>query len=142
MFFFTVQCPIEKTGYFEVLGKCYFTDTIKRNFDHSQAHCEEIFPFGGRLYEPRDLATNAEVGKAHQKYHGNRSDAWIGITDRISQGTYQYASDNGHLTISRWFSGEPNNDGARCVVYGYGSTGVWFDDYCSAQEFYFCERTY
>ena len=23
-----IRCPIEKSGYFEVLGKCLFTDTI------------------------------------------------------------------------------------------------------------------
>ena len=89
---------MEKPGYFKVLGKCYFADKISRNFDNSQAHCKEVFPLGGQLFEPRDLKINEEVGKAQTKYHG--SGAWIGITDRINQGSYKYASDSGSLTIS------------------------------------------
>ena len=63
-----IRCPIEKSGYFEVLGKCLFTDTIKRNFDDSQAHCKEIFPVDGRLFEPRDQSTNEEVGRINKDY--------------------------------------------------------------------------
>ena len=50
--------------YFGVLGKCYFTDTIGRNFDDSQELCREMFPLGGQLFEPRDQTTNEEVAKA------------------------------------------------------------------------------
>ena len=47
-----------------MLGKCYFTDTIGRNFDDSQEICKEMFPLGGQLFEPRDQTTNEEVAKA------------------------------------------------------------------------------
>ena len=77
-----------------MLGKCYFTDKIKRNFDDSQAHCKEVFPLGGKLFEPRDETTNKEVLKAFERYHGDFSDTWLGITDRISQGSYKYESDH------------------------------------------------
>ena len=67
-----IRCPIEKSGYFEVLGKCLFTDNITRNFDDSQAHCKEIFPLDGKLFEPRDQTTNEEVGKEIREYYSNR----------------------------------------------------------------------
>jgi len=136
-----IKCPIEKSGYFEVHGKCYFTDNILRNFDDSQVHCKDIFPLGGRLFEPREQITYEEVRKFKKWYHGSSSISWIGITDRISQGDYRYSSDNGHLTMSDWRSGEPNNNNERCVIM-YKSTDDWHDYPCSSQAYHFCERTY
>ena len=133
------RCPIEISGYFEVLGKCYFTDKIKRNFDNSQAHCKEIFPLGGRLFEPRDETTNEEVVKAKKGYFvGGR--VWFGITDRTSQGSYRYLSDDGQLTISKWHSGQPSEDYERCVIM-CSSSGEWCDYPCSSIGYHFCERT-
>ena len=34
--------PSKKPRYFIVLGKFYYTDNIKRNFDNSQAHCNQL----------------------------------------------------------------------------------------------------
>ena len=137
-----VDCPIEKSEYFEVFGKCYFTDKIKRNFDDSQAHCKKIFPLGGRLFEPRDEATNEEVVKVESKIHGSNL-AWIGIIDRISQGSHRYSSDNGQLTLSQWGSGEPGGGTERCVrTCSHHSSGNWCDYECSGQWYHLCERTY
>ena len=135
-----LRCPIEKPGYFEVLGKCYFTDSSQRNFDKSQAHCKEIFPLGGRNFEPRDQTTNKEVAKAYKELTNNNY-AWIGITDRSSQGNYQYESDNGELTVSQWKSGEPNSDRERCGIL-CNSSGDWCDYRCSFTSRHICERTY
>ena len=125
-----------------MLGKCYFTDKIKRNFDDSQAHCKEVFPLGGKLFEPRDETTNKEVLKAYKRYHGEFSNTWLGITDRISQGSYKYESDNGQLTISKWSEGQPNYDSERCVI-SLNSSGAWNDYPCSGYNFlHICESTY
>ena len=136
-----IKCPLEKSGYFEVLGKCYFTDTIKRNFDDSQAHCKEIFPLGGRLFEPRNLTTNKKVRENRLEDFSLYSHAFIGITDRISQGSYRYESDNGQLTVSQWNGVEPNNDNEHCVTI-CSSSGDWCDDPCSSPFLHICERTY
>ena len=130
------RCPLEISGYFEMRGKCYFTDTITRNFDNSQAHCKEVFPLGGQLFEPRDDTTNKEVMK--NRYKGA---TWIGITDRSSQGIYRYESDNGQLTVSQWYSGEPNGADQHCVVI-INSNGDWYDTECSGSLYSLCERTY
>ena len=130
-------CPLEKSGYFEVFGKCYFTDTIKRSVDDSQAHCKEIFPLGGQLFEPRDEATNREVIK--NRYKGS---TWIGITDRSSRGSYRYESDNGPLTVSQWSSSEPNGDNERCVGFCSNSRPTWCDYPCNWAFLALCERTY
>ena len=140
------RCPIENSGYFEVLGKCYFTDKISRNFDDSQAHCKEIFPIGGRLFEPRDETTNKKVVKAKKKYHGGSyrgSTTWIGITDRRSQGNYRYLSDNGQLTVSsKWLPGlQPNCDSECECVDICRSNGYWCDRRCSTLNYHLCERT-
>merc|ERR1711971_1255116 len=115
------NCEVNDPNYFEVLGKCYFTDTIRRSFDESQAHCKEVFPLGGRLFEPRDETTYKEVLKDRYKSY-----LWIGITDRSSQGIYQYLSDNGQLTVSQWLSGQPGSDSEHCVVI-CKSHGDWCD---------------
>ena len=132
---------MEKSGYFEILGKCYFTDEVHRNFDGSQAHCKEIFSLGGRLFEPRNETTNVEVvgkmwaGTTWAKY------PWIGITDRSSRGNYKYESDNGHLTVSsRWRAGEPSDENQHCVEF-CNSRGDWCDGSCSWRKYCFCEGT-
>ena len=134
------DCPLEKSAYFEVLGKCYYSDNIKRNIFDSEKHCKTIFPFRGRLFEPKDQTTNKEVAKAQKKIHGS-NDAWIGITDRRSHGTYQYASNNEPLSISKWLSGGPNNENDHCVEF-CNQSGDWCDLYCSALRYHICERTY
>ena len=145
-------CPIEKPEYFEVRGKCFYTDNTTRNFDDSQVHCKEIFPHGGRLFEPRDVSTK-EIVKAYKRYNNDSvPSAWIGITDRSSQGNYRYESDNGQLTVSQWRSGQPNDDNDHCVILCNGSNGEWCDYACSESEnsanyqfiasYPFCERTY
>ena len=128
-------CPIEKPEYFEVRGKCFYTDNTTRNFDDSQAHCKEIFPHGGRLYEPRDKSTNKEVAQAS---HRASNWVWIGITDRSSQGSYQYSSDDGTLTISQWAADRPSNDNEDCGVF-CTKGGSWCDAPCSDEKYYVCE---
>ena len=124
---------------FEVLGKHFYTDKITRNFDDAQAFCKKIFPLGGRLYEPRDETTNEEIIKNRYK------PSWIGITDRISQGSYLYESDNGQLTISPpWHPGQPNRGNQRCVRFCESSKwqGKWCDQSCFSLRHSICERTY
>ena len=136
-------CPLEKSEYFEVLGKCYYSDNITRNFDDSQVHCKEIFPLNGRLFEPRAQNTNKEVVKAFIKHQGDTLSPWIGITDRSSQGSYRYDSDNGYLTASQWDSNgnQPNDDTHHCVRM-CNSSGDWCDVSCSSSRRHVCERTY
>ena len=139
-------CPIEQPEYFEVRGKCFYTDNTTRNFDDSQAHCKEIFPHGGRLFEPRDVSTK-EIVKAYKRYHGSVRSAWIGITDRSSQDSYQYASDNGQLTIFQWARNQPNcKSSCKCLSF-CRNNGDWCDMPCSfagnsAGNYHVCERTY
>ena len=125
---------MEKPGFFLALGKCYFTDTIKRNYDDSQAHCNEIFPHGGQLFEPRDETTNKEVLKNRLQCCGT----WIGITDRYSHGSYRYESNNGHLTLSLWIPNEPSPN-EHCVII-CNTSGEWNSVPCSMAFWQICER--
>ena len=63
-------------------------------------NCKTIFGDAGRLFEPRDEATHDQVvaaGKGEYWY-------WIGITDRLVEGNFQYDS-GGNLTFQNWPSG-------------------------------------
>ena len=138
--------PSKKPRYFIVLGKFYYTDNIKRNFDNSQANYKEIFPIDGKLFEPRDQTTNEEVAKANENYHSGGTGgwakwAWIGIKDKSSQGIYEYLNDNGPLTTSQWALGEPSNDNKYCVVI-CNSNGDWCDQECSLARYHVCESAY
>ena len=83
-----------------------------------------------------------EVGKVQLGYHGaNNRWAWLGITDRSSQGSYRYESDNGDLTTSRWHPGEPNSEDEHCV-HLCASAGNWCNRDCSVKVYTLCERTY
>ena len=92
----------------------------------------------GKLFEPRDLATNNLVigfatGIETNKY-------WLGINDIDTEGIFQYAT-GGDLVFTNWFNGEPNNYGVGedCVEsYNYGGTN-WGDYICELHRHSICE---
>ena len=67
---------------------------------------------GGHLVTINDAAENAWVVDTFAHYDGVIRPLWIGLTDRDSEGNFQWVSGQS-FTYSNWnvLSGEPNNSG-------------------------------
>ena len=86
----------------------------------------------GKLFEPRDLATNNLVTDYARGI--TNTDFWFGINDIDIDGTFQYAT-GGNLDFTNWRSGQPDNyDGVEDCVRTEGGT-TWNDDNCANDQY-------
>ena len=89
----------------------------------------------GKLFEPRDLATNNLVNDYAQGIIS--PPFWLGINDIDIEGTFQYAT-GGNLVFTNWGVGRPDNyGGAQDCVYIY--LKQWDDDNCENKHASICE---
>ena len=96
----------------------------------------------GKLFEPRDLATNNLVTDYARGI--TNTDFWFGINDIDIDGTFQYAT-GGNLVFTNWAGGQPDNSGGaqNCGIIGYGplpyKDGKWDDIQCYPNHASICE---
>ena len=71
---------------------------------------------------------------------GDKHVAWIGINDKNVEGEFVYASSREEVTVTDWYTGEPNNYGGNenCVHFDYSE--IWNDDRCSKKHSFICEN--
>ena len=99
----------------------------------------------GKLFEPRDLATNDLVIDYAQGIRNTRF--WLGINDIDIEGTFQYAT-GGNLVFTNWEASQPDNQhGAQDCVYSgsplnSGILGKWDDFNCNTKYSSICEMIY
>ena len=100
------ECACLKLGgtYTFILGKCYFVEINIFNYTDSMVNCQNQFGSNhtGKLFEPRDLATNDLVIDYARGITNNVF--WLGIDDIDVEGTFQYAT-GGNLV----FTNPPNH---------------------------------
>ena len=138
-----MNCP-EGEQYKKINGVCYHFDKTSRTFDETQAYCEQIFGPTGKIYEPK---TEAEERIFYDNYGSGKlidSCAWVGITDRETEGVYKYASSGTVVPESAlfWHKRQPTDTSGNqnCVCNGYLTIKTSFDDYpCSTKCHIICE---
>ena len=136
---------------------CYYFETQKMNFNDAQTSCETKFgSSGGKLFEPKDLATHNAV-REKQVEEVRKSDiynryykTWIGISDRGHEGAFTFVSDDAHLPFTApWASGQPNDAGSSnydCVaIYDFPDdknyrNDPWADMECDYTNLSICEQ--
>ena len=92
----------------------------------------------GKLFEPRDLATNDLV----TNYAKGIKNAvfFLGINDIDIEGTFQYTT-GGNLVFTNWQVGQPDNYGGAqdCGMIWYASGWKWDDVQCDSKQASICE---
>ncbi|CAB1327003.1 unnamed protein product [Coregonus sp. 'balchen'] len=70
------------------------------------------------------------------------SEAWIGLTDSVTEGTWKWVDGTPLTTPRFWASLQPNGGrGENCVLFGHWSSGqgTWHDYPCSYNSSWICE---
>ena len=139
------ECECLKLGdtYTFILGKCYYVEIKLLNYTDSMVNCQNQFGSNhtGKLFEPRDLATNNLVIEYAQgiKYTHFR----FGIDDIDVEGTFQYAT-GGDLVFTNWFGTQPDNYNGNqdCGLFTVTSVPKWDDENCNTKYSSVCEIIY
>ena len=123
-----------------ILGKCFFVEINQFNYIDSMVNCGNQFGSNhtGKLFEPRDLATNNLVNDYAQGMWNSPQALWLGINDIDIEGTFQYAT-GGNLVFTNWSGGQPDNyGGTQDCVYSK-ILGNWDDFTCNTKLSSICE---
>ena len=116
---------IEEFNYADAMVNC------KNQFKHKHGHGN------GKLFEPRDSSTNTQV--LESAYLISPSSFHIGINDRDSEGTFQYAT-GGDLVYTNWLRGYPKNGEPNDCAETWDIT-KWNDGSCYHRQTSICEMT-
>ena len=138
------ECECLKLGdtYTFILGKCYYVEINLLNYYDAIVNCQNQFGYNhsGKLFEPRDLATNNLVTNYAYGIRNNRF--WLGINEIVIEDTFQYAT-GGNLVFTNWEAGQPDNyAGVQDCVLNRGDIGIlenWDDFNCNTKYFSICE---
>ena len=91
-------------GWIRVYDTCVWKSEDKKSFYYAAKHCQDLYP-GARLYEPPNKSHNDLTYSllSVNDYH------WIGIHERISEGSWVYLSSNEPIPFTNWASNQPND---------------------------------
>ena len=94
----------------------------------------------GKLFEPRDLATNDLVLDFAYGIRNDNYNFWHGIDDIDTVGTFQYTT-GGNLVFTNWDVGNPDNYGGAqdCGTVRADGNGKWDDIECDTKYSSICE---
>ena len=131
--------PECRSGWYRIMETCIWLSREKKNFDDARDHCATMNLDQGRLFEPTSRLQN-DLVVTLLKNRQNESHAWIGITDRIEEGTFRYLSSGKEVFFTKWTTGEPNNfyEDEDCVNFLFKDRS-WNDFGCSNKLHFICE---
>ncbi|XP_049328037.1 C-type lectin domain family 4 member M-like [Astyanax mexicanus] len=115
----------------------YYISTEKKSWSESRQDCRER---GSDLLIINSIEEQEFINKEF-----GRTEAWIGLTDAVTEGIWKWM-DGSVLTTEFWWTGEPNDYGGDedCVITGFHNTGfsssTWADYPCHRSEFWICEK--
>ncbi|KAM9449630.1 uncharacterized protein Hap1MRO34_022145 [Clarias gariepinus] len=134
-----LQNVILKLGCRVFNSNVYYNLTKKMYWDESRNECKAR---GADLV----IINSTEEQEFISTYYGD-TESWIGLTDRATEGTFNWI-DGSPLTTAFWWKGEEPNDYNKnedCVITGYSKAksnmSTWADYPCDFPVVGICEMT-
>jgi hypothetical protein len=129
--------------YTPVAGSCYRVSATQRTWDTAEADCEGDGD-GSHLAVIVDVAEHFELHTLAESESGG-AEVWIGYTDRVTEGTFQWIAGGGlDPSLDECFfgpSGPTNSAAMNCVVQqSTTQCGDWFVRDCALLRPYICEH--
>ncbi|XP_076874495.1 C-type lectin domain family 4 member E-like isoform X2 [Brachyhypopomus gauderio] len=124
-----------RQGWLYFSSRLYYISTEKKPWIESRQDCRER---GADL-----VIINSREEQEFLSKHLSSRTAWIGLTDRDSEGVWKWV-DGTALTTGYWSSGEPNSlsGDEDCVIDDFTSNTIWnWADYpCTRNFIWICEK--
>jgi gliding motility-associated-like protein len=109
----------------------YFLNPTNLSADAAQAYAQS---FGGNLVSIQSAAENIAIGIALGKQGFGNEVVWIGLTDKKTEGTFEWY-DGSPVIYTNWRpGGEPNNAGGNEDCAQIFPDGLWNDLDCGQQN--------
>jgi Lectin C-type domain len=117
----------------------YKQGTIRQSWVDAERDCETD---GGHLIVIDDEAENnwmAQIAALSLTNQGSSHQlAWLGLGDHAKEGEFRWVT-GAPLTLTFWFSNEPNSLNKAEDCGEMRASGLWNDDRCNAELAYVCE---
>ncbi|XP_034313852.2 macrophage mannose receptor 1 [Magallana gigas] len=129
------SCPV---SWIQYGNKCYYFSNIASTSELALSAC---LGFGAKLAEPMTRQEIAFLGQQVNKI--NNGYFYIGVDDRVKEGSWVYSYDQTQVLVSDWGTSEPNNvTTENCVVIAEKpeNRGHWADVDCRRQEHFICQK--
>uniref|UniRef100_A0A8C6LYC0 C-type lectin domain-containing protein n=1 Tax=Nothobranchius furzeri TaxID=105023 RepID=A0A8C6LYC0_NOTFU len=118
-------------------GSCYLLSTKSGSWDEGREDCRN---------QGADLAVIENDDEQAFLSTVNKNDAWIGLTDKETEGLWQWV-DGSPLHLQYWLENQPDNGGSRLQRWGEedcahtsNPKAFWNDLSCSASKMWICEK--
>nr|XP_022315385.1 macrophage mannose receptor 1-like [Crassostrea virginica] len=131
----TNSCPVSWIHY---RNKCYYFSNISLTSESALSAC---LGYEAKLAEPQTSQEIAFLG--NQVNMINNGYFYIGVDDRVQEGSWVYTYDQTKVLVSDWGPSEPNNlTFENCVVIAEKAEnrGHWADVNCERHEHFICEK--
>ncbi|XP_058240731.1 CD209 antigen-like protein C isoform X1 [Hemibagrus wyckioides] len=122
-----LQNVLLKLGWRFFSENIYYINTAKRTWNDSKQDC---ITRGANL-----VTINSREEQEFISTHFNGTEAWIGLTDRVTEGEFKWVDDS-PLTTAFWWNGEPNDyeQNEDCAITNYRhakyNISTWADYPC------------
>ena len=146
-------CPIDDSNFKLIDNQCFYfsMDDSGPTQETAQENCKEkMGPYGGgHLFEPKSLTKNFKVAEIANDFWGpTLTWAFIGVTDKLQEGTYAYISDGSTIKFTPpWAQGYHGyGTSHNCAVLvtpttSYSAQGQWTEHQCNSPKYSICEST-
>ncbi|OFY19264.1 MAG: hypothetical protein A2X02_02065, partial [Bacteroidetes bacterium GWF2_29_10] len=123
---FTYQGKINENYYYS----SNYTDT----WLNAKKACEDN---NGHLVT---ISSDAENNLVYAIVSGVTDNAFIGLTDQVSEGVWRWVTREPYTTYTKWYGGYPNNSGNKDYVFMYNNGNKqWMDDAASISRRFILE---
>ncbi|BFZ08890.1 hypothetical protein BsWGS_11929 [Bradybaena similaris] len=131
------QQPTCDPGWEQHEGYCYYYGGAAVSYGEAMAICRAQ----GSLAEIPTLGINDFLTPIARR-HGD-SCVWVGGTDILIEGVFQWASGANAFNFTNWGNGEPShNNGQDCLQLFRDYNYKWDDTVCTKNCYFFCEQPF
>jgi hypothetical protein len=144
----TPPCPTSDPNYHVLNDHCIFLEKSNKNYEDAKQNCETKFDGHGKLFEPKTWSENQMAYKIAKSI---RSNWWIGVNDKQTEGSFVYESNGSPLSYTPKFYSccgyGSKGTSKNCIIYASPSSGhesdiVHWADYSCTDAFYsICENS-
>ena len=155
--YFGLNCDFQPTpcpnypndpNYHLLNDRCIFLEKSEKSYEDAKQNCETKFGGHGKLFEPKFWSENQ---MAYKIVKAIRSNWWIGVNDKETEGSFVYESNGSPISLSPNFYPGYGSQGRsyNCLVLdaspssGHESDIVYWLDYdCNSPYYYsICENS-